>query len=93
MLLFMGIMSRMIPANTLNTSIPEMKDRGAYMSVISSLQQLAGGIAAVVAGLIITQKTKTAPLMHYDTLGYIVSAIILACIYFVYRISVLVRDK
>ena len=29
MVLFMGIMSRMIPATTLNTGVPDMKDRGA----------------------------------------------------------------
>ena len=92
MLLFMGIMSRMIPATTLNTSIPQMQDRGAYMSVTASLQQVAGGIAAVFAGMIVTQKSKAAPLQHYDELGYIVSIVMIVCIYFVYRISVLVKD-
>lgn len=92
MLLFMGIMSRMIPATTLNTSIPQMQDRGAYMSVTASLQQVAGGIAAVFAGTIVTQKSKAAPLQHYDELGYIVSIVMIVCIYFVYRISVLVKD-
>ncbi|MBN8701964.1 MAG: MFS transporter [Bacteroidetes bacterium] len=93
MLLFMGIMSRMIPATALATQIPEMKDRGAFMSINSSLQQMAGGIAAIFAGLIVKQETETAPLQHYDTLGYIVAAVILICIYFVYRVSVLVKSK
>lgn len=93
MLLFMGIMSRMIPSTTLNTAIPEMKDRGAYMSINSSLQQMAGGIAAVFAGLIVTQQTKTSPLEHYNILGYVVVGMILLCIYFVYRVSVLVKSK
>ena len=39
------------------------------MIVNSSLQQIAGGIAAAVGGLIVTQKTKTSPLEHYNTLG------------------------
>jgi hypothetical protein len=51
----------MIPATTLNTSIPQMQDRGAYMSVTASLQQVAGGIAAVFAGLIVTQKNQSGP--------------------------------
>lgn len=93
MLLFMGIMSRMIPSTTLNTGIPEMKDRGAFMAINSSLQQMAGGIAAICAGLIVTQKSKSAPLEHYDTLGYVVAGCILVCIYFVYRVSVLVKSK
>lgn len=93
MLLFMGIMSRMIPSTILATAIPEMKDRGAYMSINSSLQQMAGGIAAVFAGLIVTQQTKTSPLEHYNTLGYVVAIMILICIYFVYRMNVLVKNK
>ncbi len=40
----MGIMSRMVPSTILATAIPDMKDRGAFMSINSSLQQMAGGI-------------------------------------------------
>ena len=91
--MFMGIMSRIIPATALNTSIPDLKDRGAYMSITSSLQQIAGGLGAVVAGLIVAQPGKTSPLEHYDVLGYVVSVVIAMCIWFVYRISVLVDRK
>ncbi|MBL7883614.1 MAG: MFS transporter [Bacteroidia bacterium] len=93
MLLFMGIMSRMVPATALATAIPDAKDRGAFMSINSSLQQLAGGIAAIFAGFIVKQETKTSPLEHYDTLGYIVATLILICLFFVYRVSVLVKSK
>ncbi|GAA4338384.1 MFS transporter [Mucilaginibacter gynuensis] len=93
MIMFMGIMSRMIPATTLNTGIPEMADRGAYMSISSSLQQVAGGIGAVIAGLIVSQSGKGAPLQHYGTLGIVVAAVITACIFFVYRVSVMVQNK
>lgn len=93
MLLFMGIMSRMIPSVSLTTAIPDMRDRGAFMSINSSLQQMAGGIAAIFAGLIVTQKTKTSPLEHYDILGYVVAVVIVICIYFLYRVSVLVKSK
>ncbi|MDR3713192.1 MAG: MFS transporter [Puia sp.] len=93
MILFMGIMSRMIPATTLNTSIPEMKDRGAYMSITSSCQQVAGGIAALCAGLIVTQPATGAPLEHYTTLGYTVSIVILCCVGLLYRVDVLVKKK
>ena len=44
MILFMGIISRMIPATTLTTSLPAMKERGAFMSINASLQQMAGAI-------------------------------------------------
>ena len=92
-ILFMGIMSRMIPSTTLTSAIPETKDRGAFMSLNGSLQQMAGGIAAVSAGLIVTQKTKTSPLENYPVLGIVVSVVILVCLFFVYRVSVMVKKK
>jgi len=92
-IMFMGIMSRMIPATTLYTSIPEMKDRGAFMSINSSLQQMAGGLAAIVAGHIITQQTKTGPLEHYNILGYVVSAVSVLTIFLMYKISLIVKQK
>ncbi|SJZ88566.1 MFS transporter [Sediminibacterium ginsengisoli] len=93
MVMFMGIMSRMIPATTLTTSIPELQDRGAFMSINSSLQSMAGGIAAVCAGLIVYQPTKSSPLEHYDTLGFVVSAVVVVCAFFVYRVSRLVKNS
>jgi predicted MFS family arabinose efflux permease len=93
MILFMGIMSRMIPATTLNTAIPEMKDRGAYMSITSSLQQIAGGIAAVCAGFIVHQNTKVSPLENYDILGYVIAVITLCSVVLMWRVSQLVKSK
>ena len=93
MVMFMGVMSRMIPATTLNTAIPEMKDRGAYMAITSSLQQIAGGIAAVCAGYIVVQETKTSPLQHYDTLGYVIAGVTLISVYLISRVGKMVNDK
>ncbi|WP_347052563.1 MFS transporter [Flavobacterium olei] len=93
MILFMGIMSRMIPATTLNTAIPEMKDRGAYMSITSSLQQIAGGIAAVCAGFIVHQKSKSAPLENYDILGYVIAAVTLSTVFLIWRVNQLAKAK
>jgi len=93
MILFMGIMSRMIPATTLNTAIPEMKDRGAYMSITSSLQQIAGGIAAVCAGFIVHQKTKSAPLENYDILGYVIAAVTLSTVFLIWRVNQMAKAK
>ncbi|PZR24507.1 MAG: MFS transporter [Flavobacterium psychrophilum] len=93
MIMFMGVMSRMIPATTLNTGIPEMKDRGAYMAITSSLQQIAGGIAAVFAGFIVHQETKTSPLEHYDILGYIIAVVTICSIFLVARVDKLVKTK
>jgi predicted MFS family arabinose efflux permease len=93
MVMFMGIMSRIIPATALTMSIPDMKDRGAFMSVNSSLQQMAGGIAALFAGVIVTQKDKTSPLEHYGTLGLVVSTIIVISIFLIYRVNIMVKKK
>ena len=93
MLLFMGIMSRIIPATALSTAIPEIKDRGAYMSINSSLQQMAGGLASIAAGFIVTQQSKTSPIENYDVLGYVVSGTILLCIFLIYRVSVMAKTK
>ena len=90
-LLFAGIMSRMIPATSLMTAIPQMQDRGAFMSINSSLQQIAGGIASVLAGLIIVQKDKFSPLENYPILGYISVVVMLLCIWLVYRVSRMVK--
>jgi predicted MFS family arabinose efflux permease len=93
MILFMGIMSRMIPATTLNTAIPGLEDRGAYMSISSSLQQIAGGIAAVCAGFIVHQKTKTSPIENYDILGYVIAVITLCTVFLIWRVNQLVKSK
>lgn len=92
-ILFMGIMSRMVPATALNSAVPDQHDRGAYMSVSSSLQQLAGGVASLFAGLVVVQKTKTSPIENFDILGYVMVGLIMGCLYFVYRVSVLVKEK
>jgi predicted MFS family arabinose efflux permease len=70
-LLFIGITSRMISASALMSAVPDPASRGAFMAVNSSLQQIAGGIASAVAGLIVVQ-VAGGSLRHYDTLGYVV---------------------
>ena len=93
MIMFMGIMSRMVPATTLNTAIPEMKDRGAYMSITSSMQQIAGGIAAISAGFIVHQETKSSPLENYDILGYVISVLTLFTVFLIWRVSQLAKRR
>ena len=63
------------------------------MSISSSLQQIAGGIAAVCAGFIVHQKTKTSPLENYDILGYVIAVITLSTIFLIWRVNKLVKSK
>jgi predicted MFS family arabinose efflux permease len=92
-LMMAGIMSRMVPSTALITGIPVLQDRGAFMSVNASLQQIAGGIAAAVAGMIVIQKSKYSPLEHYNTLGYIISVISIISVILIYRVSNMVKKK
>jgi len=92
-LMMMCIVSRMIPAGALTTGIPEIADRGAFMSVSSSLQQIAGGIAAACAGLIVVQPTHTSPLEHYPTLGFVMAGLSLISMLLVYRVNIVVKRK
>ncbi|MFN8395445.1 MAG: MFS transporter [Bacteroidia bacterium] len=85
--LFAGLTARMIAASALLTALPEPKDRGAFMGINSSIQQMSGGLAALFAGLIVVQEGQgsqavevagqvateaTGRLLHYDILGIVV---------------------
>ena len=91
--MMMGIMARMVPSQALAASIPEMKDRGAFMSINSSLQQMAGGIAALIGGMIVTQESHTSPLGRFDILGYVVIGVIIVNMFLTYRVYRYVSGK
>ncbi|NEU08534.1 MFS transporter [Flavihumibacter sp. R14] len=92
-LMMMGILSRMVPSTALTSAVPAMADRGAFMSINSSLQQIAGGVAAAVAGMIVVQKTEFSPLEHYDIVGYLVVVISALSIFLLYRVSQIIARK
>ena len=92
-LMMTAIMSRIVPAMALVSALPKMQDRGAFMSINSSLQQIAGGVAAGVGGMIVVQKTKTSPLQHYDILGYVIVVIIILNIIQLYRVSNMIKAR
>ncbi len=79
-LMFAGVMSRMIPSQALMTAVPKIQDRGAFMSINSSLQQIAGGVASVIAGMIILQQPD-GKLSHFNTLGYVVVGVMVICVF------------
>lgn len=91
-IMFAGIMSRMVPSTALMTAIPKMEDRGSFMSINSSLQQIAGGVASALAGLVIVQRPDDS-LLHFDTLGYVCVFIMLVCAFFIYIINKQVMKK
>ena len=92
-LMMMGILSRMVPSTALMSAVPLMADRGAFMSVNSSLQQIAGGIAAALAGMIVVQQTEFSPLEHYDTVGYVVVVVSALSIFLLYRVNRIIAAR
>jgi predicted MFS family arabinose efflux permease len=92
-MMMMGVMARMIPSVALVSALPELRDRGAFMSINSSLQQLAGGIAAAIGGMIVVQKDNFSPIEHYDTLALVVAVFVGICVYVLSLVSKIVKEK
>lgn len=85
-LLFVGISSRIVSSSALISIVPEPQNRGSFMSVNASLQQLSGGISSAIAGMIVVQQSSGF-IEHYEILGYVVAlSMIVACI-MIYRLE------
>lgn len=91
-ILFIGINARIISISALTSAIPEPKDRGAYMSINASIQQVSGGIASSVAGLIVVQQSD-GMLTRYDTLGIVVIASMVIALGMVYWLDRLIKSR
>jgi predicted MFS family arabinose efflux permease len=85
-ILQVGIFSRMISASALMSALPAPADRGAYMSISSSLQQMAGGVAAVLSGMIVIEAAD-GRLVHFDRVGYVLVATTLLTLSMMYLIN------
>jgi predicted MFS family arabinose efflux permease len=68
---FIFISGRMIPANTISTTLVSPQHRAGYMSLNSSMMSLASGSSSIISGMIITKASEHAPLEHYDIVGYL----------------------
>lgn len=53
-----GGSARMISSQALMSAVPAPQSRGSFMAVNSSLQQMAGGVASVIAGHIVIEGAK-----------------------------------
>jgi predicted MFS family arabinose efflux permease len=88
-LLFVSVTTRIITSSVLTSGIPELQDRGAFMSINSSIQQISGGIGAAIAGSIVVQ-TKTV-LENYDVIGYISMAGALVTMVLLYYVHLIIK--
>jgi predicted MFS family arabinose efflux permease len=85
--MFSGVFARMISSSALVSAVPDPADRGAFMGVNSSIQQISGGIATFIAGLIVVQ-TPSGKLENYDIIGFSVigaTVVTLFLVYFIHR--------
>ncbi|PJZ84919.1 MFS transporter [Leptospira harrisiae] len=91
-ILFVFVAARMISANALTSAVPDLHDRGAFMAISSSIQQISGGIAASVAGLIVIQ-TSSGYMERYEILGYVVASAIILTVILMYNVNQIVLKK
>lgn len=82
--LFAGIFSRLIPWQALVSGIPSPEQRGAFSAINSALQQLAGGVASLVAGHLVylgaDGQVKDFPLVGYVVVSSTLVAAVLMTI-------------
>lgn len=90
--MFLGIGSRIVSSSALMTSMPDLRDRGAFMSITSSIQMASGAVAAGLAGLIVVDGPDGS-LLHYDMLGYVCCAAMVVATILIARVDRLVKAK
>jgi len=79
-LLMVCMSGRMVPAMAMMTASIEGRYRGGFMSINSSVQQFASGVAAFVSGHIMGQSV-TGEITHFPVIGLISLCFALLCIY------------
>jgi predicted MFS family arabinose efflux permease len=91
---FFFVMSggRFIPAQAMVTATVEPENRGSFMSIVSSMQQLSAGLSSYIAGMIITKQPDGA-LQNYHWVGAISIVSALFTIFLVTRIKMANGDK
>jgi predicted MFS family arabinose efflux permease len=78
-LLMICMSGRMVPAMALMTGSVEARYRGGFMSINSSVQQLAAGVAASASGHVLSQASD-GRILHFPTIGIISVICAVVCI-------------
>lgn len=84
---FLVISGRMIPAVSLITGTSTAENRGAFLSINSSVQQLSSGLASLIAGAIIIENSDGS-INNYNFVGYIAVAFTLIAIILVKKLKI-----
>jgi len=85
-LFFIVVNGRMIPTQALISSVVHPQQRGGFMSINSSMQQLATGFSAMIGGAIVS-KSAEGRIEHYDWVGYFSIALILVSVWLAGRVK------
>jgi DHA1 family inner membrane transport protein len=85
-LFFVFAGGRFIPAQAMISAVVKPERRGGFMSINSSMQQLASGIASLMAGAIIA-KGASGELLNYRYVGFIGIAVSLSCIFIAQKLK------
>lgn len=84
---FIFISGRMIPANTIITSVVNPQHRAGFMSLNSAAMSIASGSSAAIAGAIVSQADEHSPIEHYNVVGYVAVASTLASLLILRRMK------
>ncbi|UZD24459.1 MFS transporter [Algoriphagus halophytocola] len=78
---------RYVPAAAIVTGTANPENRGSFLSFNSAVQQMATGLASLIAGIIIGE-SATGELTNFNVVGYIAIACSLICIPLVRRVKI-----
>jgi DHA1 family inner membrane transport protein len=70
-LLFMVVTCRIVMAQAMISEMVEQENRGSFMCVNGSVQQLGQGLAALIAGVVIHTDKISHKLHNYEWVGYL----------------------
>ena len=91
-LLLLGNNARSISSSALGTIVPKAEDRGAFMAVDAAMQLAIGGVAAMIAGLIVFQ-SEDGMINNFPTLGLVVIALMISTSGLMYIINRMVNRR
>ena len=86
-LFFIFISGRFVPVMAIITSSVTKANRGAFMGINSSLQQMSMGLASMMAGFII-QYNPAGQIEHFNIVGYISMFMTLVFVYLSARVKI-----
>ncbi len=78
---FIVATGRIVTAQAMITEVVQPEQRGSFMSINGSVQQLGSGLAALCAGVIVRTE-KSGRIAHYEWVGYLSIAVLVFSLLF-----------